>query len=63
MDTRQDKQRDKKARQIAQPADGSLKLHGDQLEKPLHEMLDSDGEANGGSESVKPAEGRQGRQK
>lgn len=42
MDTGQDKQQPQQNRQVAQPADGSLKMHGDQLEKPLHEMLEDD---------------------
>ncbi|MEC4721671.1 hypothetical protein RY831_21105 [Noviherbaspirillum sp. CPCC 100848] len=42
MDTGQDKEQARVERQVAQPADGSLKMHGDQLEKPLHEMLEDD---------------------
>ncbi len=58
MDTRQDKQQAQPTRQVAQPADGSLKMHGDQLEKPLHEMLDS--EVHKVSPEEKTVEGKPG---
>lgn len=65
MDIRQDKQQSQQnpasqqAGQVAQPAEESLKMHGDQLEKPLHEMLEDDERHEGGSEEAKPAKSGQ----
>jgi hypothetical protein len=41
MNIQQDKQqeRERQGQQVAQPAEESLKKHGDQLEKPLHDAL------------------------
>ncbi|WP_194722289.1 hypothetical protein [Noviherbaspirillum malthae] len=41
MNIQQDKQQERQhqGHQVAQPAEESLKKHGDQLEKPLHDAL------------------------
>lgn len=58
MDTGQDKEQARVKNQVAQPADESLKMHGDQLEKPLHEMLEDDDNPHAGSGEAETGSGQ-----
>lgn len=59
MNNQQDRQQEgeRQGHQVAQPAEESLKKHGDQLEKPLHDALVPD-ERNRQTDRTGDASGR-----
>lgn len=61
MNIQQDKQQEaeRQTHQLAQPAEESLKKHGDQLEKPLHDALVP---GNRNEQDERTSEGSGGRQ-